>query len=56
MTTYEFAQFILQSKKEGILKRTDEEAAAEIAQLVSGSFTYALCGVLWANGFDPASP
>ena len=53
MTTYEYAQFILQIKKEAYPpKLIDESAAYETAQLFSGSFTCLLYEALWINDFD----
>ena len=55
MTTYEYTQFILQVKKEAPLPFTqisDEAAAYEAVQLISGSFIYTLCEALWVNFFD----
>jgi len=53
MTTNEYAQFILQVKKEITPPHLIDEAAAyEAAQLVSGSFTYLLYEALWMNDFD----
>ena len=53
MTTNEYAQFVLQVKKDVILpEKVDEAAAHEIAQLLSGSFTYLLYEALWMNDFD----
>ena len=53
MTTNEFAECILQIRKEGKqAEMMDEVAAYEAAQLVSGSFIYPLYGALWQNGFD----
>jgi len=53
MTTNEYAEFILQVKKEAALPRAvDETAAYEAAQLLSGSFTYLLYEALWMNNFD----
>lgn len=53
MTTNEYAEFLLQAKKEAaLLPAVDESAACEAAQLLSGSFTYLLYEALWMNNFD----
>ena len=54
MTTYEYAQFILQVKKETPLPypQLNGNTAYEAAQLISGSFIYTLCEALWTNFFD----
>ena len=53
MSTNEYAEFILQEKKEAILPQAvDETAAYEATQLLSGSFTYLLYEALWMNNFD----
>ena len=53
MTNHEYAQIILQVKKEPLsAKIADEKAAYEAAQLLSGSFTYLLYEALWMNDFD----
>ena len=53
MTTGEYAQFILQVKTEkNIIKKIDEISVSEVAQLLSGSFTYLLHQALWVNYFD----
>ena len=53
MTTNEYANFILEAKKEiKSLHAIDEATAYEAAQLVSGDFTYLLYEALWVNHFD----
>ena len=53
MTTYEYVEFILQSRNETSQPlEVDEVAVIETAQLVSGNFTYLLYEMLWVNGFD----
>ena len=52
MTTNEFAECILQTRKSQPPEVRDEAAAYDAAQIVSGSFTYPLYGALWQNGFD----
>lgn len=53
MTTSEFAQFILEVKKETAAQQAiDETAACETAQLISGSITYPLYEALWVGDFD----
>jgi len=42
MTTSEYLELFMMSRKEQALKLNDEESAYEIAQLTSGSFVYAL--------------
>ena len=50
MTNHEYAQIILQVKKEGLsAKMIDEKSANEAAQLISGSFTYLLYEALRLN-------
>jgi len=53
MTTYEYVEFILQSRNETSQPpKIDEAAVYETAQLVSGSFTYQLYETLWMNDFN----
>jgi len=52
MTTYEYAQLVLDAKKETPPRSIDEPAAYEVAQLTSGSFTFLLYEALWVNDFD----
>ncbi|MDD4700289.1 MAG: hypothetical protein PHV07_08580 [Oscillospiraceae bacterium] len=53
MTPNEYVQFILQVKKEeSSRKAVDEAAAYEVAQLISGNFTYLLYEALWMNHFE----
>jgi len=53
MTTNEFAECLLQMKKEGQEPKTKDEAAMyEAAQLVSGSLVFPLYGTLWQYHFD----
>ena len=53
MTSNEYVQFILQVKKEDSSRKTVDEAAAyEVAQLISGNFTYLLYEALWMNHFE----
>ena len=56
MTTTEYVQFVLEAKKENFIPQTHDEAAVnEVAQLISGSFTYLLYESLWVNDFDMES-
>ena len=53
MTTAEYAEFILQVKKESSLtQEVDEAAAYEVGQLLSGVFVYPLYAALWVRNFD----
>jgi hypothetical protein len=53
MTTYEYAQFILESKNDITTRHmVDETTAYEVAQLVSGTFIFPLYEALWQNSFD----
>ena len=53
MTTEEYAQMILQVKGEAHQnKQVNEADIFEVAQLISGSFTYLLYESLWVNYFD----
>ncbi|GHV18979.1 hypothetical protein FACS18949_04200 [Clostridia bacterium] len=53
MTANEYAQFVLEVKKEtSSTQEIDEVTAYEAAQLISGSFTYPLYEALWINHFD----
>ncbi|OGO88247.1 MAG: hypothetical protein A2Y15_04165 [Clostridiales bacterium GWF2_36_10] len=53
MTPNEYVQIILQEKKrESPPKTVDEAAAYEVAQLLSGNFTYLLYEALWMNHFE----
>lgn len=53
MTPNEYVQIILQEKKgESPPKTVDEAAAYEVAQLLSGNFTYLLYESLWMNHFE----
>ena len=56
MTTYEYAIFVSEARKE-ILHPTgiDEVAAYEVSHLVSGSFSMLLYDTLWVNYFDMES-
>ncbi|MDR3363510.1 MAG: hypothetical protein LBS91_00945 [Clostridiales Family XIII bacterium] len=52
MTTHEFAQFVLRIGAQSPTEATDEAAAKEIAQLVSGSLIYRLYESLIINGYN----
>ena len=53
MTTAEYIEFVLEVKQETTPPQTIEESAAyEVAQLISGSFTYPLYETLWVNFYD----
>lgn len=53
MTAYEYVQTLLEVKKERKFPHeTDEAAAFDVAQLISGSFIYPLYEALFRNDFD----
>lgn len=53
MTTTEYAQTVLQEKKDTqSIQTKDESFAYEAAQLISGSFTGPLYEALWVNFYD----
>jgi len=52
MTTHEFAQFILRIGSQSPVEVTDESAAKEIAQLVSGNLIYRLYESLIINDYN----
>lgn len=53
MTSHEYVEFILQVRKEkSPNKEVDDAAVYEVAQLLSGNFTYLLYEALWMNHFE----